>query len=175
MRKFIIILSLLFFSGNLFPQSTGTRHSSQIQFEVLGPGSLFSINIDSRFLNKGNGFGYRIGIGGKPLGMFDESCNTGGQISLPIGLNYTTGKKEHLVELGAGIVPLLFTGTKVYCPALNGEFFGDETDHYFYFLAGYRYQPVRKKGFTYRIFISPLVQKNFPVKFWGGASLGYKF
>jgi hypothetical protein len=171
----MIVFPLIFFSSKLFPQSTGTRHSSQIQFEVLGPGSLFSINIDSRFSKKGNGFGYRIGLGGKPLGMFDESCNTGGQISFPIGLNYIAGRKGHLVELGTGVVPLLFTGTKVYCPDLSKEFFGDEADHYFYILAGYRYSPVRKKGITYRLFISQLFQKNFPVKFWGGASLGYKF
>ena len=175
MQKFVTVLSLILFSFKLFSQSTGSLHSSQIQVELLGPGSLFSINIDSRFSKKGNGLGYRIGLGGKPLGMFDESCNTGGQISLPIGLNYTIGKKEHLVELGTGIVPLLFTGTKVYCPDLDEGFFGDEADHYFYVLTGYRYQPVRKKGFTYRIFVSPLFQKDFPVKLWGGASLGYKF
>jgi len=172
-QKFVTVLSLILFSFKLFSQSTGSLHSSQIQVELLGPGSLFSINIDSRFSKIGNGLGYRIGLGGKPLGMFDESCNTGGQISLPIGLNYTIGKKEHLVELGTGIVPLLFTGTKVYCPDLDEGFFG--ADHYFYLLTGYRYQPVRKKGFTYRIFVSPLFQKDFPVKLWGGASLGYKF
>ena len=175
MRKFAIVLSLIFFSVKLFSQSTGSRHSFQIQVEALGPGSLFSVNIDSRVSKKRKGLGYRIGLGGKPLGMFDESCNTGGQISLPIGLNYTTGKKEHLIELGMGIVPILFTGTKVYCPDLKEEFFGDETDHYFYVLAGYRYQPIRKKGFTYRVFVSPLFQKTFPMKFWGGVSIGHLF
>ena len=175
MKKFLTVILLILFSSKIFSQANKTHRSFQIQFEALGPGSLFSFNIDSRFSKKGNGLGYRIGIGGSPLGIFGETCNTGAQISLPLGLNYLVGKKVNLLEFGAGASFTVIAGTKVYCPDLKETFFGDGTESYGYLLAGYRFQPKEKNRLTYRVFISPLFQNNFPIKFWGGASVGYIF
>jgi len=61
------------------------------------------------------------------------------------------------------------------CIGFKGDFFSDETQIYEYILAGYRYQPDGKKGITYRAFISPLFQPEYPIKFWGGVSIGVKF
>ena len=144
--------------------------------EVLGPGSLFSFNFDSRFAKKENGIGFRLGLGGSPLGLLGESCNSGVQISLPAGVNYLIGQRCHFLELGGGGVLVMISATKRYCiQQFKKIFFDDRTESYGYLLAGYRLQPESKKGFTYRIFISPLFQNNFPLKFWGGVSIGKKF
>ncbi|CAN5291139.1 hypothetical protein BH20BAC1_BH20BAC1_28830 [soil metagenome] len=142
--------------------------------EILGPGSLFSLNYDRRFSKRENGIGFRMGIGGSTLGFFGKSCNSGSQIRLPIGLNYLFGKQDHYLEIGGGIVPNIIAATKSYCPDLKPTFFGDATETFEYILAGYRCQPGKKKGMTYRVFISPLFQKGFDVKLWGGLSIGYK-
>ena len=168
-------LFLLFFLNTSFAQDKYSVHASQVQFEMLGAAGLFSFNFDSRFTKKGNGIGYRIGLGGSPLGLSGKSCNSGTMISLPAGLNYLLGKGPHLFETGAGAVLTAISSTKMYCLGFDSGFFSDEMESYMYLLAGYRYQPVKKKGTTFRIFVSPLFQKDFPVKFWGGISIGHRF
>ena len=155
-----------------FSQQKISKHATQLQLEALGPGSLFSVNLDCRFAQKQNGLGLRMGLGGSPLGTLGKSCNSGAQISLPIGLNYLIGKHDHYLELGAGIVPTIIGGTKMLCIGLEQDFFSDETQTYEYVLAGYRYQPVDKSKITYRAFVSPLLQSVFPLKLWGGLSIG---
>ena len=175
--RIINLLSFLFFfvPPNTFSQSHSTSHAFQLQLEVLGPGASSSFNIDSRLTKKENGIGFRAGIGITPLGWLKEACNSGSLNSFPIGINYLIGKNQHLLEFGAGGVLLFMTGTKVYCTGMEKNFFSEETTNYWFTSIGYRYQPVHKKGMTYRILVSPLFQKDFPVKFWGGASIGYRF
>ncbi len=171
----LFLLTVIFFTG--YSQSAVSKKASQFQIEALGPASLFSIKLDSRFAKRENGLGFNIGVGGAPLGIFGESCNSGFQLALPVGLNYLVGKQNHLLELGTGYVPILISGTKVFCitePGGKPDFFSDDMSSYWYLLAGYRHQPIKKKGFTYRLFISPLLQTNFPVKFWGGGSIGIR-
>lgn len=169
-------LSLILFLNPAFAQDKFSVHASQVQLEVLGPAGIFSLNFDSRFTKKENGIGFRIGLGGSPLGLSgSESCNSGTMISLPAGLNYLVGKGPHLFEAGTGVVLAIISSTKVYCPGFDSGFFSDDTAPYTYLLAGYRYQPVKKKGTTFRIFVSPLFQNEFPVKFWGGISIGRRF
>lgn len=164
-----------FFPSNTFSQSHSTSHAFQLQMEVLGPGASFSFNIDSRLTKKENGIGFRAGIGITPLGWLKEPCNSGSLNGFPLGINYLIGKSQHLLELGAGGVFLFMTGTKMLCTGMEKHFFSEETTNYWFTSVGYRYQPLRKKGVTYRVFVSPLFQKDFPVKFWGGASIGYRF
>lgn len=176
--KKAIFFPCILISLFLFGQHKISNNASQFQLEALGPGGLFTFNFDARFQKKEKGVGFRIGLGGTPLGLWGYSCNRGFQLSIPVGINYLLGKKHHLFELGVGAVPALVSGTKVFClepPGAKKYFFSDETGSYWYMLGGYRYQPIRKKGFTYRAFISPLLQKDFPVKFWGGASIGLRF
>lgn len=168
-------LFLLFFLNVSLAQDKFSVHASQVQLEVLGPAGAFSFNFDSRFGKQEAGLGLRIGLGGMPLSIGGVTCNSGTLISLPAGLNYLLGKGQHLFETGAGTVLAVISSTKVYCPGLKSGFFSDETQSYFYLLTGYRYQPVKKKGTTFRIFVSPLFQKDFPMKFWGGISLGRRF
>ena len=174
-KLFFTKLLLILFINPLLAQKEYSFHPSQIQFEALGPAGLFSINIDSRFAKKENGIGFRIGLGGSTLGSLGESCNSGAQISFPVGINYLIGKKQSLLELGGGAVLAIISGTKIFCTDIERSFFSDETVSYGYLLAGYRFQSAEKKKLTYRIFISPLFQEDFPMKFWGGVSIGYRF
>lgn len=168
-----IFTTLLYFSS--FSQQKFSAHAAQWQLEVFGPGSLFSANFDIRFAKKERGLGLRIGLGGSPLGLLGQSCNSGAQISLPLGLNYLIGKNTHYVELGGGVALTVIGGTKLFCTGIKKSFFSDETQTYKYILAGYRYQPNLKRGFTYRVFISPLFQPEFSTKLWGGLSIGFRF
>ncbi|HEX7543082.1 MAG TPA: hypothetical protein VF385_03300 [Patescibacteria group bacterium] len=127
-----------------------------------------------RFAKKDNGLGMRVGLGGSPLGKLGKSCNSGALMTLPIGLNYLIGKKNHFIELGGGGVLPFISATKVFCVGFKGDFFSDDIQIYEYILAGYRYQPNGKKGITYRAFISPLFQTDFPTKLWGGFSVGFR-
>ncbi len=171
----IIFGGFLLISFSATAQHKVSKHASQLQLEVLGRGGLFSLNYDARFAKREKGIGYSIGIGGAPLGLGGYSCNDGFQLSIPVSLNYLAGKNKHLFELGAGFVPVLISGTKVFCtlPPDKKYFFSDDTGSYGYLLAGYRYQPMSKK-LTYRIFVSPLFQTEYNTKFWGGGSVGIR-
>jgi hypothetical protein len=170
-----VFISILLTSESTFSQSSGTSHAFQLQLEILGPGASSSFNLDSRFGKKDNGIGFRAGIGITPLGWLKDACNSGSLNSFPLGINYLIGKGEHLFEVAGGGVLLFTSGTKLYCTGMEKHFFSDDTEKYWFTSVGYRYQRLHKKGVTYRVFISPLFQKDFPVKFWCGASIGYRF
>ncbi len=174
MNKVFLIL-ILFFSLDIHAQKNHSEHASQFQVELLGPAGLFSLNVDSRFAKKENGIGFKIGLGGSPVGMFGETCNSGSQISVPLGLNYLIGKRKHFIEVGGGGVLAIISATKRYCEGFESGFFSDETGPYGYASLGYRYQPFEKKGITFRAFVSPLFQQGFNTKVWGGGSIGYRW
>ena len=171
----VLIFSFFLIPRKAFSQSRSTSHAFQLQFEVLGPGASSSFNLDSRLTKKDNGIGFRVGIGITPLGWLKDACNSGSLNSFPIGINYLIGHGKSLLEIAGGGVLLFTSGTKLYCTGMEKSFFSEDTESYWFTSVGYRYQPFRKKGITYRVFISPLFQKDFPVKFWGGASIGYRF
>jgi hypothetical protein len=176
MKMILSVFSLILISSEtIFSQSKSTSHAFQFQLEVLGPGASSSFNIDSRLGKKDNGIGFRVGVGITPLGWLKDACNSGSLNSFPIGVNYLIGKGEHLFEVAGGGVLLFTSGTKLYCVDNEKNFFSEETTSYWFTSVGYRYQRVRKKGMTYRLFVAPLFQKDFPVKFWGGGSIGYRF
>ena len=176
MRIMLSVFILIFLpSENILSQSGGTSHAFQLQFEILGPGASSSFNIDSRFGKRDNGIGFRAGIGITPLSWLKDACNSGSLNSFPLGINYLVGKGEHLFEVAAGGALLFTSGTKLYCTDKEKNFFSEETTNYWFTSIGYRYQRSHRKGMTYRLFVSPLFQKDFPVKFWGGASVGYRF
>lgn len=78
-------------------QNNISPRASQLQFEILGPGSLFSLNFDSRFMRREKGLGYKIGLGGSPLGLLGKSCNSGTLLTLPAGLTFLTGNNSHKI------------------------------------------------------------------------------
>ena len=174
-RNIFSIFMLLLFSKGVFSQSHSTSHAFQLQLEFLGPGVSSSINIDSRLSRKENGIGFSIGLGLTPLSLLKDACNTGTLNSFPVGINYLIGKGKNLLELEGGCALLFTSGTKLYCLDMEKNFFSEETTNYWFASVGYRYQPVHQRGLTYRAFVSPLFQKDFPVKLWGGVSIGYRF
>lgn len=172
-RKLILFSLLVFVSGYLFSQVRKfSEHGSEIQIEFLGPGGMFGLHFESGFVKRTNGFGYTIGLGAAPYNL-EKTCNDVGFITIPVGLNYLLGKQNHLLEIGAGAVVKFGGGTKVWCPELEDNFFENGDPSYFYSLLGYRYQP-HSKRMSWRAFVSPLFQKDFPVKLWGGAGISLK-
>ncbi len=173
--KVFFSLAAFLFAIKSFSQPHSTTHAFQLQLEFLGPGASSSFNIDSRLTKTENGIGFRAGIGITPLGWLKDACNSGSLNSFPIGINYLAGKGKHLFEVAGGGVFLFMSGTKLLCTDMEKNFFSEETEAYWFTSVGYRYQRLHKKGMTYRLFVSPLFQKDFPVKFWGGGSAGYRF
>jgi hypothetical protein len=175
-------LLFLFFSlftiEKSFSQSKPSSHALQLQLEFGGPSIFSSLNLDTRLSKKENGIGYRIGIGITPLGFLKHPCNSGSLNALPLAVNYLIGKSKNLLEVAGGGVLLFMSGTKVFCidsTNMGKSFFSEGTTNYWFLTGGYRLQPVRKKGLTYRAFVSPLFQKNFPVKFWAERVLATDF
>src|SRR4030095_5423981 len=145
-RKLFFPVVLILMSGHLFSQEKqNDTHGSQIQMEVLGPGGMISFHFESRFLKSNRGIGFKVGLGAAPYDLLEESCNTGGVITIPLGLNYLIGKKSHLLEIGVGNVFKFGGGTKVYCTEIEDSFFENDNVSYLYSLIGYRYQSLAKR------------------------------
>ena len=131
--------------------------AKSVYFELGGPG-LASFNFDTRFSNREDGLGGRVGVGG-------FSIDGEGAVFIPIGLNYLIGKdQKHYFELGAGVTPVLYSGS-------SGDDFTSTFGHLNF---GYRLQPARG-GFTFRAFITPIFGEFGFFPYWGGVSFGYKF
>lgn len=126
--------------------------------EIGGPGIL-SLNYDQRFKGQ-KGLGFRVGAGG--IGFL-----TSGVFAIPVGLNYLSGNNGHYLELGGGASAITITD--------GSDFFENNSSGVFGYLNfGYRYQP-EKKGFTGRVFISPLITGAGVFPFYGGISFGLRF
>ena len=160
------MVSILMFSISMVARSQSAAKS--IYAELGGPG-IISFNFDTRFSNKEDGIGGRIGFGGFSFrDFFDDDRYT--VIFVPVGLNYLMGKdKKNYFEIGAGITPV-FSSTKSSDPNDDETF----TSTFGHMLFGYRLQPANG-GFTFRGFISPVFNKDGFVPYYGGISLGYKF
>ena len=157
------------FLGAVQAQKENTRTVKNVYLELGGPGFI-SFNYDQRF--KGvKGLGIRGGIGVVPVSSASHGSSSGSHLiaSFPVALNYLAGSKGNYAEFGAGV-----TAVNLSDPTLNYSFDVTSANAVGHLLVGYRYQPV-KKGFAFRIFLSPVfIQKN--VYFgYGGLSLGVTF
>ncbi len=134
-------------------------HSAFI--ELGGNGIIVSANYDVRFSKTQNGFGGRVGFG-----AVTDILNPPTGLSIPIGINYLAGKKNHFLEVGLGATIYTLKGLTLFTKNVNrgGVIFVPSL--------GYRYQPLHN-GFTFRIFASPLISQD--ATFWAGLSIGYKF
>jgi hypothetical protein len=124
----------------------------------------YSVNYDTRFADKPNGLGMKIGgavMYGNDAGYF-----------VPASLNYLIGKQKHFLEIGSGGVGIFYKNSA-----------GNATQRVFPTATlVYRYQPI-ERGFLFRIGLAPVFapQENnsyLSAKiFWllPGVSLGYKF
>lgn len=165
MKTIYVLLALICFTTVSQAQLREPREvdysmkaAQSVYGEIGGPGIL-SINYDQRFKGQ-KGWGFRAGVGG--IGFL-----TAGVFAAPVGLNYLSGKNGNYLELGAGISALTVTDGEDFFDNSNSTIFG-------YLNFGYRYQP-EKKGFTARVFVSPLITGAGVFPFYGGLSAGIRF
>ncbi len=130
--------------------------------EVGGPGLALTLNYDSRFGDRRDKWGYRVGAG---------YYNTGSNwvASVPLQINYLYGKGSNFLEFGAGTTFVRSHGTS------NGTFFQFDNITGFIGTAtlGYRYQQ-DNGGINFRIaFVPILYDDGFIAE--GGISIGYTF
>ncbi|WP_345947831.1 hypothetical protein ABDD95_13345 [Mucilaginibacter sp. PAMB04274] len=143
-------------------QTTAGARAQNIFVELGGPGLLLSANYDTRFVNRHDGVGGRLGVG--YLSISDNSL-----LTVPLQINYLLGRNNRYFELGIGAT---FVSSR-----------GDEND----FLSldnaqntigtmtfGYRYQP-EEGGFNFRAALNPVFNKHDFFPFFGGVSFGYTF
>jgi len=138
-----------------------TKRAQNVYVEILGQGLLFSANYDTRFSNKRNGLGGRIGFGG--IGGSGDSF-----ISIPVSLNYLLGNGKNFFEIGLG-------ATYASLSTNDDFFFGDGGSNVIGTMAFmYRLQP-EKTGFSFRGGITPIFSSDGFVPYYFGLSLGYTF
>lgn len=157
MRKFLFgVITLL-----VFVVTGQAQAAKSVYFELGGPG-IASFNFDTRFGNKEDGLGGRIGVGGFSLTIDGEK---NGVVFIPIGLNYLLGKDtKNYFEIGAGITPVFASS--------DGD--GNFSSTFGHLNFGYRLQP-QNGGFTFRAFITPVFGGFGFIPYYGGVSFGYKF
>ncbi|MBL7787007.1 MAG: hypothetical protein JNM36_13950 [Chitinophagales bacterium] len=173
MKKTILLFVATFvayftFSANLFAQETNDAARiarSTIYIEAGGPGLITSFNYDFRFKKANDGLGMRLGIGGF---MLDGD----GVLTVPVQLNYLSGKHNNYFEIGAGISYCSSSGTLFMTDSgSNNSVIGSLT-------FGYRYQP-KKGGVNFRAGLSPIFGNNddggFFIPYLPYLSLGYTF
>ncbi len=140
------------------------KRVKNIYVEIMGAGLAFSANYDTRFENKEDGIGARIGVGG-------YSIDASSILAVPVQLNYLVGKKNKFLELGLGFTYFNFSGSDLIffkgSKVNTSKEIGTLT-------FGYRYQP-KEGGFSYRTFISPFFDGKTFIPYWFGASMGYSF
>jgi len=130
-----------------------------VYVELFGPG-VAAINYDTRFSNREDGIGGRVGIGG-------FSIDGASVVFMPLALNYLIGKDQrNYFELGAGVTPIFGNDN-----ANSGDTFSSTFGH---LSVGYRLQP-KESGFTFRAAITPIFGNGFFWPIYGGVSFGYKF
>ena len=123
------------------------RPPQAVYFGIGGSGPIFSVNYDRRFGKRLNGLGFTAG-----LGFFGATVAS--IFSIPVSLNYLFGKKNHFLELAAGVT---------YATASSFDFIDNGSTNTAVFIGhinlGYRYQHANG-GFFARTGISPLFAKS---------------
>jgi hypothetical protein len=164
----ITLLSIIIYNTSRAQSTTSSRADStraqSIFFELGGPGLLFSANYDTRFSQRRDGFGGRIGLG------FIAS-NGSSLVSVPVQLNYLLGKNSKYFEIGVGASYVSFSSGSDFLsfnstPTTSHTVLGTMT-------FGYRYQPI-DGGFNFRASFNPIFDSSNFVPF-GGISVGYTF
>ncbi|MBE9601254.1 hypothetical protein [Pedobacter sp. MC2016-24] len=167
MKKTTLVLALLAitFAFKANAQETvaqPTTRAQNVYVELAGQGIILTANYDTRFSNKRNGIGGRIGIG--YLAIDGDKIT-----SIPVGLNYLLGKGKSFFEIGLGMTYLSAKGSD------DSFLFDDETADGLLGTMnfGYRLQPV-DSGFSLRAGLTPIFNSNNFLPFYG-VSLGYTF
>ncbi|MBQ8047119.1 MAG: hypothetical protein IJ196_04245 [Prevotella sp.] len=173
--------------------SPGNLPKQSIYLEIGGASNLAGLSYERRFSGNDR-FGWRTGVAfvyAEHMSIFTGSDDLRGW-TVPIEVNYLTGRRKSHLELGVGInLGYYNEHTHYYYYQHTGEVDGiyqydveqrhdtrNTWGHFFYGNIGYRYQA--KSGFQFRAGISPsfnlggdhAVSKSF---FWPYLSLGYAF
>ncbi len=144
-------------------ESLGSEKRAQNIFvELGGQGLLFTANYDTRFSNRRDGLGGRVGIG--YIAADGDNATT-----VPLSLNYLLGKGRHFFEIGLGAT-LLATKASDYSFVFNDN----NSDVIGTMSFSYRLQPV-DRGFSLRAGLTPVFNKDFFIPYYAGLSLGYSF
>lgn len=139
-----------------------SSRAQNVFVEVGGQGLLFTANYDTRFGNRRDGIGGRVGIG-------YISIDGNNATTVPLSLNYLLGKGNKFFEIGLGATVLATSGDE------NSFFFEDNNSNVIGTMSfSYRLQPV-DGGFSFRVGLTPVFNQDFFVPYYGGLSLGYTF
>ncbi|MBD1365237.1 hypothetical protein IDJ77_15585 [Mucilaginibacter sp. ZT4R22] len=148
------------------------QRAKSIYFEAFGPGSLYSVNYDTRFRKSRKGIGARIGL----TYVFIDNEKA---LAVPLLLNSLFGKKSSFFEVGVGVT-FYYDFKTDYTPFLNDPSLPGSTKFKQYgsgviwsVTYGYRYQPL-KGGLNFRVGNSVIV-KNEGLPFWPYIGVGYTF
>jgi hypothetical protein len=153
-----------FENGEVGNSNVATKRAQNVFVEIGAQGLLFTANYDTRFSNKRNGIGGRVGFG-----AFSVDGLT--VVTAPISLNYLLGEGKNFFEIGLGAT---------YINGSSSDFFGDGSGNEsastvigtMAFM--YRLQPVNS-GFSFRGGFTPIFSSDGFVPYYAGISLGYTF
>lgn len=178
MKKFFplilssLILSVCTVNAQEAPAAP-VKPANSVYFELLGNGGFYSVNYDTRFSKRRDGFGGRVGLSYAAQSSDDYYNYKQNFFSLPIGINYLAGKKGHYFETGAGIT--YYSGNLFLLDDVGNSENGENTRGVFGNLTfGYRKQPI-DGGFTFRAGVAPIITKNSFIPYWPYVSFGYAF
>lgn len=136
--------------------NANNKRAQNIFVELGGQGLVFTANYDTRFSDKRNGIGGRIGIGA--IGGDDANVMT-----IPVSLNYLLGEGKNFFEIGLGAT---YANASIF-DSNGSSVFGTMS-----FM--YRLQPI-KSGFSFRGGFTPFFNSEVFIPYFAGISLGYTF
>ncbi len=139
------------------------RPPQALYAEVFGRSIDFSINYDSRFSKRVDGWGFSAGFG-----VISGNIENRNYFSLPVSANYLAGRNGKYLEVGAG---LTYFNAKV-TDTDEGTSGGNTIMGTF--IIGYRNQPLHG-GFMFRTGISPIILRNNFIPYYPYVSFGYNF
>lgn len=146
MKTTLFILFLTLSGDILFAQNYGdspdVRPLNNVNLNVLGDGSLISLNYERLFLIGENNFiTGKLGVGyNEELQLFSWGSDTPSThyLTIPHHITANFGKTRHFLEVGLG-----------------GTYFNGNTPYHYllYPLVGYRFQPLKTNKVNFRVFV----------------------
>ncbi|HEX8609309.1 MAG TPA: hypothetical protein VF679_11770 [Pedobacter sp.] len=164
MKKILLTTWLLLTLTCVKLAAQEVKRAQNVFIELGGQGLTFTANYDSRFGNRRDGLGGRAGIG--YFAVDGDRVTT-----IPLSLNYLLGKGNKFFEIGLGA-----TIATLNIQSGDGFLFDDGTSEGIVgtMSFAYRVQPI-DSGFSFRVGITPIFNKENFIPYFGGISLGYTF
>ncbi len=145
----------------IITESGETKRAQNIFVELGAQGLLFTANYDTRFGNKRNGIGGRVGVGA-------FSVDGATLVTVPVSLNYLLGEGKNFFEIGLGAT---YASLGIDD---QDAFFGSGNTVIGTMAFMYRLQPVNS-GFSFRGGFTPIFTSDGFLPYFAGISLGYTF